>query len=404
MIHPLPFLLNFSLPIHLHLIIRAPNQESTNMEASELRKLTTPSPQLKHSTMLSRSNSRSKGINFNTVTPSPLKTVNVTHTSTDTQTPLQLARIHKDGPVERYRDIKAQQGFQYDFVLPLAEQLKGLDVDEQLRLLALKEMSVVEIKDGISNLRTKLNDTERDLRQLREVIQRSLYKEMNVNRPPRTQTQKTAYQGKARRRNTPVIDNGSSEMKENQPPDQLSNIWSNLSKPITFIQQIDTMLLNEFEKSLGADQPSGHPKTNKKDYVRQRRLSKVPRDEADRHLYDLDPSPLKDRSNFTGTSSYYQQLLQSSESSEDMFQAVSTSLWSFVNDMKTNMLASLNEQTEESEKSTPKSTPLNLNDPVKSDEISVDMLTLSDEETFSGEEEVDLTMYSSMRRNKDKKS
>lgn len=55
----------------------------------------------------------------------------------------------------------------------------GLDIDDQLRLLALKEMSIVEIKDSIGNLTSKLQRNENELHSLREVIQRSLYKELN---------------------------------------------------------------------------------------------------------------------------------------------------------------------------------------------------------------------------------
>lgn len=371
------------------------------MAGSELRKLTTPSPQ-RRSGMVSRSNSRSKGINFNTVTPSPLKTVNtISHNKLpETVTSKHQQRINSHGQIDRQSQGSAQkQHLHYDFVLPLADQLNALDIDEQLRLLALKEMNVVEIKDGISDLKNKLNQTERDLRQLRELIQRSLYKEMVVH-SPKSPKQRNG-QVRTRQRNVSGADGRSIELKENQPPDRLSKIWSNFSKPITFIHQIDSMIQNEFEKSLGGDYPSlptNPPKESINDPSKE--INHRQRE------YNSDPSPLKDRTNYNNPSSYYHNLLQYSESPEDMLEAVSSSLWSFVNNMKANMLATLNDQTEITGKPPPpESETAGIDDLTNQDDISMDALALSDEESFSEEiDEVDLTIYSSMRRNNDKKS
>lgn len=344
--------------------------------------------------MLSRSNSRSKGINFNTVTPSPLKTLNTTshQVLAETLASGNQQKVGKRGQIDRRSQLPAsQKNFQYEFVLPLAEHLKGLDIDEQLRLLALKEMNVVEIKDSISNLKTKLDQTEDDLRCLRDVIQRSLYKEMNVQGTPKSQAQKPASQVRTRR-HTGV--DRSNELKKNQPPG-LSKIWSNLSKPITFIQQIDTMIQNEFEKSLSADHQSPATKAPRENVVK----SVSENNDSGHRDYDSNPSPLKDRSNYS--TSYYQHLLQYSENPEDMLQAVSSSLWSFVNDVKTNMLA---KPTEQEMSAKPASGPA-TNDSTKPDDPPIEMLSLSDEDSYSDDVgEVDLTMYSSMRRSNDKKS
>lgn len=308
-------------------------------------------------------------------------------------------RTKNHGQIDRQSQVSAQkQHLHYDFVLPLPDQLNALDIDEQLRLLALKEMNVVEIKDGISDLKNKLDQTERDLRQLRELIQRSLYKEMVVH-SPKSPKQRNG-QARTRQRNTSGADGRSTERKENQPPDRLSKIWSNFSKPITFIHQIDSMIQNEFEKSLGGDYPSlpiNPPKESIKDPSKE--INHRQRE------YNSDPSPLKDRSNYNIPSSYYHNLLQYSESPEDMLEAVSSSLWSFVNNMKANMLATLNDQTEMTGKPPPESESAGSDDSVNQDDISMGVLALSDEESFSEEiDEVDLTIYSSMRRNNDKKS
>lgn len=368
----------------------AHHSKLTTMTASELRKLNTPSPQRRG--MLSRSNSRSKGINFNTVTPSPLKTLNTTSRQilAETLTSGNQQKAGKRGQIDRRSQPPAsQKNLQYDFVLPLAEHLKGLDIDEQLRLLALKEMNVVEIKDSISNLKNKLDLTENDLRCLREVIQRSLYKEMNVQGTPKSQAKTPVSQGRSRRR---IGVDRSIELKENHPPG-LSKIWSNLSKPITFIQQIDSMIQNEFEKSLSADHQSPAIKGPRANADK----SSLENNDSDQRDSDSNPSPLRDRSNYT--TSYYQHLLQYSENPEDMLQAVSSSLWSFVNDVKTNMLAT---PTEQEMAGKPASGP-STNDSEKPDDNPMDMLSLSDEDSYSDDVgEVDLTMYSSMRRNNEK--
>lgn len=380
------------------------------MESTQLRKLSTPSPlPAKRAHLLARSNSRSKGINFNTVTPSPLKAMSPRQGSNrkpSTEVKSSPYHFHTANAGHSIPAASAPLNYdlQYDFVLPLAEQLRGLDLDEQLRLLALKEMNVVEIKDGISRLKGKLDQTESDLRQLREIIQRSLYKEMNVHRPAKSllprhanlKPHSSARQGRKRAPSGPHTPRIFSESKENQPPpaDRLSKLWSSLSKPMSFIQQIDSMLLNEFEKSL-----TGEPQM-------QTMLESMP---SNQQAYDSDPSPLKDKSNYNTSQAtpkqYYLQTLHSSGVPDDMFQAVSSSLWSFMNDMKQNMLATLNEQTDSAKGTTDEQTQeaplIDLNSSPKSDhELTspVANLDMNDEEL--SDDEVDLTMYSSMRRKK----
>lgn len=362
------------------------------MENSQLRKLSTPLPLPARRNLLARSNSRSKGINFNTVTPSPLKTSSSRPATTRT-TERPSSQPTNRTRAENLRPSSSPQvvhDLQYDFVLPLADQLKGLDMDEQLRLLALKEMNVVELKDGISRLEAKLDQTESDLRQLRAIIQKTLYKEMVVQRPTKVhtlrQTGHKAQGGRPHRRRT-VSGTRNTGTKENEPPsDKQSKLWSNLSKPMTFIQQIDNMLLNEFEKSLAGDQ-NAHA---------------VLRSTSSNDEYDSDPSPLKDKSNYNSQSSskqYYLQMFNSTGVSDDMFQAVSSSLWSFMNDMKQNMLATLNEPDpkKESEYSEPL---IDLGSPKSEPDICSPMSNMDLNDEIGSDEEVDLTMYSSMRRPK----
>lgn len=261
----------------------------------ELHKLSTPS--LSNEQTTRRENPRSRGINFNAVNPIALKTSRSYERSWMAASSTPITHL------------------QYDFVLPLNEMLHGLDIDQQLRLLAMKEMTVVEIRDGMANLKTKLDQTERDLGQLREVIQRSLYKEMH--RPQKWKSFNTAHHKDFQDSQKDTMQNSThSEDRKQQRkrPEKIgrvsrdnttpepSNIWSNLARPMNFIQHLDTMLLHEFERSLASSQ------ANK------------------------ETSTVKDQSNTSYTAV-----------SDDMFQAVSSSLWSFVNDVKINMLSTLNE-------------------------------------------------------------
>lgn len=220
--------------------------------------------------------------------------------------------------------------------LPSTEQLLHLGMDEQLRLLALQEMNVVEIKDHIANLETKLKKHEAELHRLREVIQKSLYKEMAAGNDsePRdaavrsTRRRRTLSLGKA-----PIIDPQGTvhtEDKATAPPQALtsvppgsagahtnprssvpssSSIWSNLSRPLNLIQQFDTMLQTEFERSLAPQ-------------VSPRRLE---------DSFSGGSSPLKDKSQLY----------------EDKISTVSLSIWSFVSDVRTNVMSTLADEEEE---------------------------------------------------------
>lgn len=302
---------------------------------------------------LARCNSRSRGINFNTVSPSParlsLNTLCNRPTSAQ-KTPKHKprhAREQKDTEPERENTHRpaARAAALPDVPFPLAEHLSSLGVDEQLRLLALKEMSVVELRDTISTLEAKLASSERDLQQIRATIQKSLYKEMTLQQP------------RPRRRSPPAP-------PQDVPGDRLSKIWTNLAKPITLIQQLDTMLQNEFEKSMVGDATT--------------RTQAEPRDEGS----DPEPSPLREKSRVRRKPNPYENY--SAMDRDDMFQAVSSSLWTFVNDMKSNIATSLHDVAE-LYKEPKDALPIALTD------ITSDME--SDED-----DPVDLSMYSSMRR------
>lgn len=173
-----------------------------------------------------------------------------------------------------------------DLLPDLLHSVEKWDIDDQLRLLALKERSLVETKYQISELNFKLKSKELELHNLRQVIQSSLYKSKS-NKNPREEAINST---RTRRRTL------SGSVNVEPPPAQDSKLWNGLQKPLNFLNQVDAMLLNEFEKSL---RPSDDSQSYK----------------------------------------------------DDVFQSVSTSLWSFVNDVKTNVMSSLTEDGEYNGKS-----------------------------------------------------
>lgn len=307
--------------------------------SSTTRKDTTPPPfQLSRRLSVAKSSPRPKGLNLNTVSPSP----NLKHSCTpDTY-----------GPQSWHELVHS---FEYDVSIPPPQELEKISLNEQLRYLALKEMSVVEINDAINTLKGKLQEAEDDVASLRRVVQQSLFRETRLNSPA-----------------TP------SELETG------SRIWNNLSKPLTFIQQLDSLINTEFEKALALDQQDtlhAHPKGQ--------HTIKRPSRAA--------PSPLRDKSN-TMTRENHKSLAVD----DDMFHTVSSSIWLFVNDVKTNIISSQDEKAPTCEVITTPKLPCTKKNskPSMTRGISQTALKTSTGKPTSDEDKVDLSIYSSMRRGK----
>ncbi|CAK7903306.1 hypothetical protein CAAN1_07S06832 [[Candida] anglica] len=322
-------------------------------------------------------------------------------------------------------DAESPSTVAYDVPLPQLETLLSMDIDEQLRLLALKEMCVVEIKDHMANLQRKLGRNEEDLHKLREVIQRSLYKEIGTggvlgakhgsanssanggetdstsSDNPRDTAAKTAKSGGRRRtislggnsRPASISKRNSNSQEVSQVPqisttdtsngqmdsnsrvsaslaavsaaasaataslsperDSIksstgSTLWNNLSKPLNLIQQFDTMLQNEFEKSLipARDDKRLSVDDNKRTSTETKRSSL----DSVQSGASVVSSPLKGKSTTTlpeeledDTVSEARGFLQPT-SYEEKLQTVSSSIWSFVSDVRSNVLSSLGDE------------------------------------------------------------
>lgn len=269
--------------------------------------------------------------------------------SASTNNPLPQLLEDTDGPQLPIwpQPANEAQGLRYNLELPSDEHLASLDIDDQLKFLALKEMGIVELKDKIGQLNLILHKGEKDLHRLRELVQRSLYKEMSagytgsskhVRQSSNPRDEAIASTKNRTRRRT--LSSSSSPSKhlpvpEHPEPDSKSRLWSNLSKPLGFIQQFDSMLQNEFERSLIPQSLNPQPRTSEESYQ----------------------SPLRSRSKnndvdlpaeWTSLRSLLPQ--RASRNPEEMFQAVSSSIWSFVNDVRENMLPPREEEEQPKDK------------------------------------------------------
>lgn len=354
------------------------------------------------------SSGRSKGINFNTVSP-----YNATHNRTASIATSNS--IESDLSASNARPSIASPEFQYDFALPSLNQLNSMDIDEQLRLLAMKEMTLVEINDRMNILRIKQDIVHSDIHQLREVIQRSLYKEMNFQQPAQRQRQVSNPREEAlhsmktgRRRSLSIhklpTDLGSDSDRQEK---QGSSLWDNLSKPINFIHQLDNMLNSDMERY-----PPGTRVNQPRVLREQRRKNSSPQIHSPQSLLASEPSPLKSKSTESpeklkvDLDKYFPKSENTTHEykpshTEDMLQTVSSSIWSFVNDVKTNMIASVADPPPAStSKNQPNSLFLYSLEDTSAVSLAENDATAFLDESDEEADKVDLSMYSAMRRKK----
>lgn len=356
-------------------------------------------------TSLSRSNSRTKGINFNTVSPisskitTPRKSSCLSNSdqSNRINDSLRLAAEKIEpgsGPLLSSHDLKPES------TNISSKQLSKLTIDEQLRLLALKEMSLVELKDTIADLNAKLRLSEKELQRFRQTIQRNLYREMQISSVdhliqkrdlPVSNVEKTpSNSSSARSRSRPSVRRASRTDCENDSKTKIkatepvhlkepirspkmhaesdaSSLWS---KPIAFIQNLDSMIQNEVDKA-----PLKHPDFRNSP----KHLSHRTQYPSNGEHVRREPGALASLYANSGSLESFKETLAETipfKDPEVMLQTVSNSLWSFMNEVKQNVLA-----------------------PSMSPELTIksDFDALLD---FASDEEdiVDLSIYSKMRQ------
>lgn len=318
-----------------------------------------------------------------------------------------------------------------DLILPSIERLLSMEIDDQLRLLALTEMNIVDVKDNIRKLQLKLQQQEQDVMKLRKIIQRSLYRELStaqnalVTRPDLNRVKGTTSTLTSPKSATTTNNNKSKELQ--------SLIWAKLSNTINMVQQFDDKLLSEFENSLKLEaQPQKKPNDNKTSPIQHKnnfqgnslrsRSRTYSSSKSKKATTTTTRSPLKPfntqskspvklipDNSAIDTENYK---LSGFDGAEELFESVQNSIWSFV---KTNVLSGYEEnllalvlsrlQNDDDIKKPKRDLQLIEGTPnsVKLDTLTKSIDNLLDITGDNGELEdevttVDFSMYSNMRR------
>lgn len=313
--------------------------------------------QVSNNASLARSNSRSKGINFNTVSPLCVES----HHSSKGAPPELKSSIteHLDAlQIIQWQDSNgtataARKSQSYDLNLESnipSKQLSKLTIDEQLRLLALKEMSLVELKDTIVTLNARLRLSERELQRFRQTIQRNLHREVQVSgagariqrrersdtlhpngvlRDPRSYSRRSSRTKTAAKRDNTTINSEAGVAKKpiNLPlvtRSESSSLWSNLPKPLSLILNLEEIIQSEPNK----------PTPSQNTHLCCRNGLRSKQELESSSLASLYPgaSPLETLKETLAESLPFRD-------PEEMLHTVSTSLWSFVNEVKQNVLS-----------------------------------------------------------------
>lgn len=408
---------------------------------------------------------RSRGLNLKTVSPAQVHKRSVLSSSQHLALLSQVAEDTQANTLPRPEPLLIG-----DAPIPLMDQLASLDIDEQLRLLAFKEMSVVEIKDNISLLTQSLERHEKEIHKVREVIQRSLYRELNLGGSTSENPHDEAVastKNRSRRRTLsasnpnpiqpppPAVVAPQSNSSTNYDKRNLK-LWSSISKPLNLLQQFDTMLQSEFERSLDSRPNStsrgshdeSRPEIGSVDDRTVKRPERIARNSSDRSAeafvvrdaegshdelhkrrsedsvssYGLLSLPLKLKSRNAKNIDYdklgigkdelkvreaelrskYLQLKE--RQSDDVLQLVSLLIWSFVNDVTLNVLLSLSEEGQEVTAPKPvynldNGSAVSLHEATGSDRLELKFDEFDDPNNSDVEDKIDLSIYRSSRKN-----
>lgn len=211
------------------------------------------------------------------------------------------------------------------------------ELSENFRLLASKEMEVLEIKNQLKDLLQRKKDKEFELQQLKLRIEKQLmenlkqqnneqYRHRFEQHTPKSPTslQKSVVQPSSSYID-PLMDDSFFPVSSNVE-DEKNKRQSWFSKPLNFIQQFDNLIYKEFEKLQIPDDDELN-------------VSK------DTSVVDISYNLERKSPNRKEINAPIKSLAGDSEasSSTDVMQSVSQHLWSFVNDVKSNLLVEENE-------------------------------------------------------------
>ncbi|KAG0689128.1 E3 ubiquitin-protein ligase arih2 [Pichia californica] len=206
------------------------------------------------------------------------------------------------------------------------------ELSENFRLLASKEMEILEIKNQLKYLLQKRKDKEFELQQLKLKIEKQLmnnlkqqnneqYKHRFDQHTPKSPTSiHKSIMKPATSNIDPLLDESfipisTNNTNTNNKSFETDKRQSWFSKPLNFIQQFDNLIYKEFEKlQIPDDYENEEDKLN-----------------TNKDLKEIN-APIK---SLAGDDDFNN---NNSTQSSDVMQSVSQHLWSFVNDVKSNLL------------------------------------------------------------------
>jgi hypothetical protein len=231
------------------------------------------------------------------------------------------------------------------------------ELSENFKLLASKELEILEIKNQIKDLMQRKRDKEFELQQLKINIEKQLmsnlkqqnneqYRHRFENHIPKSPTSAQKRIIKPTTSNIdPLIDDSYLPISPNNNLDN-SNIdkrQSWFSKPLNFIQQFDNLIYKEFEKLQVQDDDNHIAEDDDDDY-----------DDDDLRFVDMNLN--YNGKFFKGNKNKDKEInapikslaFETNSTTTDVMQSVSNHLWSFVNDVKSNLLIEEEEEPETS--------------------------------------------------------
>lgn len=205
------------------------------------------------------------------------------------------------------------------------------ELSENFRLLASKEMEILDIKNQLKDLTQRKREREFELQQLKIKIEKQLMFNLkqesnNFNKLPNSPISAKKHIIKSTNSNIdPLIDDSylpisSSKSTMNESMNKYDNRQSWFSKPLNFIQQFDTLISKELEKLQVQDDDDF-------EIVDMNHRINDGYHDANKEIN----APIKSLAT------------DSNSTSTDVMQSVSQHLWSFVNDVKSNLLIDENE-------------------------------------------------------------
>ncbi|TID26207.1 hypothetical protein CANINC_002796 [Pichia inconspicua] len=208
-------------------------------------------------------------------------------------------------------------------------QEKGKDeseISENFKLLASKELEILEIKNQLKELMTMKREKELELQYLKRNIERQLLRKnqnyannslINTNNAPRSPTLAQKHRIKSLNSNVDPLLDDSYTTNQSHMDDNKRSSW--FAKPLNFIQNFDNLIYKEFEKLQISDSEIVTTEVHTGDILQENDGNE------DEEYIDME---FNQKSPSNGETSL----------STDVLHSFSQHIWTLVNDVKANLL------------------------------------------------------------------